>query len=456
MSQYQTFPDAVGASSTIDKLRALHLPAMEGCSFLDVGCNEGFFCGFARFDGAARVVGIDRSQMFIERARQRFPDCEFLNQGWDALPEGEFDVILLASALHYADDQPALVRRLVSRLTRDGVLILELGIASAPGAQWVRVQRGIDERDFPTMGMVSEMLNGLAWKWMGPSVSQPGDPVQRHVVHISRMRPLAYLLMQPPAFGKSTISANVFVPAGIRIVSGDAEIAQAVRQRDPAVSDALHACLSEAYSPYRLDEVIRRVFEAGLGGELLQMFAARANGESFALDAYVPEHCHPLVESGLADAGYLPILMTWRRAARPLRAVEALEQQSNAFLLRMDMESGSDDRTFEPSGIIDELEVSDGRLHLRGWSFGARGRLEGPVSAKCGEHVLLPLGFQLQTRQDVQVHFGLPSALCGFQATFALSDTSDAEKLAGLVVRGFAVGPAEGIVIPLPSRSLPR
>src|SRR3546814_1596832 len=98
-------------------------------SDLEVGCNEGFFCGFAKFQGASRAVGIDQSRAFIERARARFPACEFHQQGWEQLSDGLFDVILLASALHYADDQAALMHRLVERLTPSGVLVLELGIA---------------------------------------------------------------------------------------------------------------------------------------------------------------------------------------------------------------------------------------------------------------------------------------------------------------------------------------
>src|SRR3546814_17417243 len=78
----------------------------------------------------------DQSRAFIERARARFPACEFHQQGWEQLPDGLFDVILLASALHYADDQAALMHRLVERLTPNGVLVLELGIASSEKSEW--------------------------------------------------------------------------------------------------------------------------------------------------------------------------------------------------------------------------------------------------------------------------------------------------------------------------------
>ena len=57
MAQYQTFPGKTGASRTAEKLKALLLPDLSGKRFLDVGCNEGFFCGFAKHCGAERSVG---------------------------------------------------------------------------------------------------------------------------------------------------------------------------------------------------------------------------------------------------------------------------------------------------------------------------------------------------------------------------------------------------------------
>ncbi len=235
MAQYQSFPGAVGDSRSLDKLKALRLPVLAGKSFLDVGCNEGFFCGFADFQGASRIVGIDRSRLFIERAAARFPRAEFFARGWDNLPEGQFDVILLASALHYADDQAALISTLVEKLTIDGILVLELGVTHNALPVWETVTRGIDRRLFPSMPMLREVLGDYAWKWMGPSIRQDGDPVTRQVIHISRRRPLAYLLMQPPGYGKSSIAGCLFPKAGVSLVSGDSEVS-AIARGEPIVA----------------------------------------------------------------------------------------------------------------------------------------------------------------------------------------------------------------------------
>ena len=87
MVQYQSFPGASGDSRTLDKLKALQMPSAAGARFLDVGCNEGFFCGFAHFQGAARSVGIDQSATFIERA-PAFPRLRIPRPGLDATAGG--------------------------------------------------------------------------------------------------------------------------------------------------------------------------------------------------------------------------------------------------------------------------------------------------------------------------------------------------------------------------------
>ena len=78
--QYQTFGDAKGGSRSAEKLKALRLSLLrnrhdetrplKGLSVLDIGCNEGFFCGEALRQGARRVVGID---MKSELPRPRPP-----------------------------------------------------------------------------------------------------------------------------------------------------------------------------------------------------------------------------------------------------------------------------------------------------------------------------------------------------------------------------------------------
>lgn len=72
---YQTFPWVTGDSRSYHKLLALQLPNLKDKSFLDVGCNEGYFCGYAHFMEASKVTGIDINPRFLSVAKALFPEC---------------------------------------------------------------------------------------------------------------------------------------------------------------------------------------------------------------------------------------------------------------------------------------------------------------------------------------------------------------------------------------------
>lgn len=401
----------------MEKLTALKLPDLCGLRFLDVGCNEGFFCGFAKFQGAKRVVGIDQSGLFIDRARTRFPDCEFYQQTWDDLPEGEFDVILLASALHYADDQAALVSRLVEHLSADGVLVLELGIVSKKESEWVKVDRGIDQRYFPTMAKLAEVLAPYAWKWMGPSVSQSGDPVARHVAHISRRRPVAYLLLQPPGYGKSSISARLFSPAGVPVVSGDQQISLIAQGKKP-VSKALHEAIIRDYSPFRLDQTLQRVFDQGVGGELTALCAkSESSIGDLALDMYVPVEHHAVVEKAFADEGYMPVLMLWDRVGASPINEQTQEEYARTYFLSLQAPGtvpSEKQGSSEVIGFVDDVRYVDGEVLVKGWAVDENGRLPSQLTVRIRGQVFQVESLRAYERLDVQRHLKSANAQVGF------------------------------------------
>jgi SAM-dependent methyltransferase len=213
---YQTF-DQAAASDSSAKLKAIGLPAdLKGKSFLDLGCNEGFFCIEAKRRGARRIVGIDQSAEFISRARTRGRGIEFLNQSWAELPDEKFDVIVMLSALHYEERPRELLARLHDHLTDDGLLILEVGIASEPGAWRVWTQRKTVVYH-PTMDMVLDRyLEPFSFRVVGRSVDQPGDPVQRWVIHCWRRKPNVVLITGLSNDGKSTLARQL---GGGRVVT---------------------------------------------------------------------------------------------------------------------------------------------------------------------------------------------------------------------------------------------
>lgn len=309
MSSYQSFPYQPGASDSLNKLVLLQLPSLAGKSFLDVGCNEGYFCGYALFEGARRVVGVDRDEAALRKARACFPGCEFRRQDWaDLDPAERYDVILHASALHYADDQAALLARLEEMLTEDGVLVLEVGIAPGDTPRWVEVRRSIDVRLFPTLSMVHELLASHAWRYMGESCLQIGDPLPRAVFHIRRRRPYMFLLMQDPATGKTSLRRTCF--GNFPSLSGDLILSRLAAGAAEG-SEKLRELVKQTYRPEKMDVTVRLICDEGLLPDYLDIAVAEAGGRTAVFDGYLPRTHHRLAEAHFAARGHVPVTLSW-------------------------------------------------------------------------------------------------------------------------------------------------
>lgn len=328
--QYQSFPGVKGGSASLQKLTALRLPPLTGKRFLDVGCNEGFFCGYALFEGASQVLGMDKSSDAIAKAKVRFPNAEFVNQSWDALPEGPFDVITLLSALHYAEDQEALIHQLMNLLADDGLLVLEIGIAPNQKKDWIKIKRAIDECWFPTRNKLGHILKDYAWKIIGHSVTQTGDPLPRYVVHVRKLRPYVWLLMQEPGSGKSTISRRMFATnPNLKVISGD-RIYYQINQGQLDVSEQLRALIQEDYSSTTIDKTTRKVLEQGFSHELVKIWSTQAGFNDFSLDSYVPTEFRQNIKNSFQDIGYFPMEVTWNNHT-PLTSAQAAREKAKQY-----------------------------------------------------------------------------------------------------------------------------
>lgn len=315
---YQSYPGEPGDSLSHEKLAALRLPRLKGKTFLDVGCNEGFFCGFAEFSGASRAVGIDISEQAINAAKRRFPNCEFLCQSWNDSILERFDCILLASSIHYADNYKALIDRLMSLLNPDGVLIIEMGVTEEPDSTWTAVNCAIDTRTFPSQLKVTEMLADYAWKNLGVSVKQKGDPLERFVYHVTAKRPYMLLAMSKPGSGKSLLATELQTHSTLLCVCGD-QIYKEIATGQLNSSPGLHQLCQQMFAPEKILGLAEKIFEDDhLATEMCDILATQARSMNCYIDTYVPESRHALVTSEMYKLGFYPAVIDFPRGYRPI------------------------------------------------------------------------------------------------------------------------------------------
>ena len=209
---YQSLDGAKGSSNSPEKLIKLRLPDMRGRSFLDIGCNSGFFPQWALANGAAHTVGIDANPEVIAVARERDAVTRYIQGNWyDALEslDERFDVILHSSAFHYVTDQPRFLKLVHNLLTDGGVFVLEAGVIAAPLPRYEIVRRPKSYTRHLTRPLLNKLLEDFGVREYGQSVLQGGDPVPRYVFHCSKWRPTAILLAGDSFVGKSTLAGSL-------------------------------------------------------------------------------------------------------------------------------------------------------------------------------------------------------------------------------------------------------
>lgn len=118
-------------------LRAL-LPDLHGSSVVDLGCGFGWFCRWARENGAARVLGLDVSENMLTRARADTADPSISYARADLehldLAEASFDLAYSSLALHYVEHLAELLGVVYRALKPGGALVFsaEHPIYTAP------------------------------------------------------------------------------------------------------------------------------------------------------------------------------------------------------------------------------------------------------------------------------------------------------------------------------------
>jgi ubiquinone/menaquinone biosynthesis C-methylase UbiE len=148
-------------------LRAL-LPDLRGRNILDLGCGFGWFCRWARQQGAAHVLGVDVSERMLIRARAATTDPAITYTRADMeqleLPAESFHVVYSSLALHYVENLRGLISQAYRWLVRDGALVfsVEHPIFTAPSQpSWSHDTAG--RKTWPVEGYLDEGPRSTDW-----------------------------------------------------------------------------------------------------------------------------------------------------------------------------------------------------------------------------------------------------------------------------------------------------
>lgn len=311
MVAYQDFGDGKSDSKSSEKLKRIRLPEdLTGKRVLDIGCNEGFFCHQALARGASYVLGVDSNPDIIEKAKQRVPDANFRTTSWWDIPEEKFDIILFLSAIHYEMDQKALLNFLRSRLSPNGILVLECGvIADDWDEKWYAVERHDAFLSFPSWGLLlNNLLENFAVRDMGRSVDQVGDPISRYVFHCQPLKPTVLFLSGESKAGKTVLSRE-FRKKGCRVINLDFEYGRMIRSNTQFRRFPAFKYLIDVYDGNNISLMLKKIVADGKMKELnwLISYLVRPDDSLTILEGYhlsIPELSESLKDI-LSKRGYV-------------------------------------------------------------------------------------------------------------------------------------------------------
>jgi SAM-dependent methyltransferase len=136
-SQLGRSVEGLAGAAEWPSLRAM-LPELKGLRVVDLGCGYGWFCRYAREQGATDVLGLDVSEQMLARARSMTSSPVIRYERTDLehldLPAGSFDFAYSSLTLHYIADLAGLLSTLHRALVPGSrfVLSIEHPIYMAP------------------------------------------------------------------------------------------------------------------------------------------------------------------------------------------------------------------------------------------------------------------------------------------------------------------------------------
>jgi 2-polyprenyl-3-methyl-5-hydroxy-6-metoxy-1,4-benzoquinol methylase len=110
-------------------------------SVLDLGCGSGVLRGWLRSLGTIDYVGVDLSNVAIDRARQEWTDAATDFIALDVatyVPDRKFDVIIFNEVLYYFDQPADILGRFAGFLEENGRFVISLWDSPESRLAWRR------------------------------------------------------------------------------------------------------------------------------------------------------------------------------------------------------------------------------------------------------------------------------------------------------------------------------
>jgi len=204
---------------------------LDGASTLDIGCNAGFY-SFELARRGAKVLGIDREELFLNQARwaaevlELSSQTEFRNmQIYElSMREEKFDIVLFLGVMYHLR-YPMLAMDIVSRISSKMLVFQTL---TMPGDEVYSCNDlGLFERDkmlkpgWPKMAFIENALAGDETNWWAPNhacveamlrgagmriIARPGDEI--YVAQPDPQRPSALDIWDMEEFLAATGQAH--------------------------------------------------------------------------------------------------------------------------------------------------------------------------------------------------------------------------------------------------------
>jgi SAM-dependent methyltransferase len=144
------------------------LPNLNGLRILDLGCGFGWFCRWARANGAASVTAVDVSARMLERARAATDDpaIDYVQADLESfqVPAASFELVYSSLAFHYLENLKRLLSAVHDGLTANGKLVfsVEHPIYTAPAHPgWCKDAQG--ETAWPVNRYFEEGARSTDW-----------------------------------------------------------------------------------------------------------------------------------------------------------------------------------------------------------------------------------------------------------------------------------------------------